>query len=173
MVYYVILYLAAIIAANLLVVQFGPSVAVINAFLFIGLDLTTRDHLHEAWHRRGLVWKMALLIATGSLLSWFLNRDAGRIALASFTAFACAGAADAITYSLLGDKARLLKINGSNVVSAGVDSVIFPALAFGFPLLWGVMLGQFVAKVAGGFVWSLVIEAVKRPGGLRTNGRHP
>lgn len=167
---YILMYLFAIVAANLLVVAFGPSITIVNAFLFIGLDLTARDHLHEAWHRRGLIWKMALLIGAGSLLSWFLNRDAGRIALASFAAFACAGTADAIAYSLLGDRTRLLKINGSNVVSAGMDSVIFPALAFGFPLLWGVMLGQFVAKVAGGFVWSLVFEWGKRTAGLGAIG---
>ena len=159
---YVTMYLVAIVAANLLVARFGPSVAVINAFLFIGLDLTARDHLHETWKGQGLVWKMVLLIGTGSLLSWFLNRDAGQIALASFVAFACAGIADAIVYHLLGEKARLLKINGSNVVSAGVDSIVFPALAFGFPLMWGIMLGQFVAKVGGGFVWSLILEKVKR-----------
>jgi len=154
---YVVLYLTAIIAANLLVARFGPSVAVVNAFLFIGLDLTTRDHLHEAWRGRGLFWKMALLIGTGSALSWFLNRDAGRIALASFVAFACAGMADAIVYHVLGKRARLVKVNGSNVVSAAVDSFVFPALAFGVPLLWGVMLGQFVAKVGGGFLWSLIL----------------
>ena len=155
---YVGLYLVAIVAANLLVAQFGPGIAVVNAFLFIGLDLTARDHLHEVWRGRGLVWKMALLIGAGSALSWLLNRDAGQIALASFVAFACAGVADAVVYHLLGDRARMLKINGSNVVSAGVDSVIFPALAFGFPLLWGVMLGQFAAKVGGGFVWSLILS---------------
>ena len=158
---YVALYLIAIIAANLLVARFGASVAIINAFLFIGLDLTARDHLHEAWKNRGLVWKMVLLIGTGSALSWFLNRDAGQIALASFAAFACAGVADAIIYHLLGEKARLLKINGSNVVSAAVDSAIFPALAFGFPLMWGIMLGQFIAKVGGGFVWSLILMKFK------------
>jgi hypothetical protein len=47
-------YLAAIMAANLLVVQFGPSIAIVSAFLFIGLDLTTRDYLHEAWRGRWL-----------------------------------------------------------------------------------------------------------------------
>jgi uncharacterized PurR-regulated membrane protein YhhQ (DUF165 family) len=143
------------VCANLIITQFGPVMAIPVAFLFIGLDLTARDHLHEAWHRRGLVWKMVLLIGTGSALSWFLNRDAGRIAIASFTAFACAGVADAIVYQLLGDRARMLKINGSNVVSAAVDSVIFPALAFGFPLLWPIMLGQFAAKTLGGAVWSV------------------
>ena len=155
---YVIMYLAAIISANLLVAQFGPSMAVVNAFLFIGLDLTARDNLHEAWRGRGLLWKMTLLIAAGSVLSWLLNRNAGQIAIASFVAFACAGIADAIVYHLLGNRARMLKINGSNVVSAAVDSVIFPALAFGFPLLWGVMLGQSAAKVGGGFVWSLILR---------------
>jgi hypothetical protein len=78
----------AIIAANLLVVWLGPAISIINAFIFIGLDLTARDHLHEQWRHRHLWPKMLLLIATGSLLSWFLNRNAGSIALASFVAFA-------------------------------------------------------------------------------------
>lgn len=160
--FYIVMYLAAIVCANLIIAQFGPVMAIPVAFLFIGLDLTARDHLHEAWHRRGLVWKMALLIGAGSALSWFLNRDAGRIALASFIAFAGAGVTDALIYHLLGDKARLLKINGSNLGSAAVDSILFPALAFGFPLLWAIMLGQFAAKVLGGGAWSLVIEGVRR-----------
>ena len=155
---YIGLYLVAIVLANLVIAWMGPSATIWVAFLFIGLDLTARDHLHDAWKGRGLVWKMGLLIGAGSVLSWVLNRDAGQIAMASFVAFACAGLADAIVYHLLGDRARLLKINGSNVVSAGVDSLVFPALAFGFPLLWGVMLGQFAAKVGGGFIWSLILH---------------
>jgi uncharacterized PurR-regulated membrane protein YhhQ (DUF165 family) len=155
---YIILYLAAIVAANLIVVRFGPSSAIIVAFLFIGLDLTTRDYLHDAWRGKHLWWKMLLLIATGSALSWFLNREAGQIALASFVAFAGAGLADTLVYWLLGEKSRLLRINGSNVVSAGVDSFLFPSLAFGWPPLWGIVLGQFVAKVGGGFIWSLILN---------------
>ncbi len=151
-------YLAAIVAANLLVAAFGPAVSIINAFLFIGLDITARDGLHETWKGRRLWLKMAALIATGSALSWVLNYNAGQIALASFVAFAGAGVADAVVYQLLGDKSRLVKINGSNVVSAAVDSLLFPAIAFGLPLLWWVVAGQFVAKVAGGFVWSLVLK---------------
>jgi len=154
-----VMYLIAIVAANLLVAQFGPSVVVINAFVFIGLDLTARDHLHDAWKRRHLWPKMTVLIGVGSLLSWLLNRNAGPIALASFVAFGCAGVADALVYHLLGDRSRMLRINGSNVVSAAVDSLVFPTLAFGgfMPL---VTLGQFAAKVAGGFVWSLVLGLV-------------
>lgn len=155
---YVTLYLLAIVLANLSVVQFGPSVSIVNAFLFIGLDLTARDKLHDTWHNNNLWPKMFALIAAGSVLSWALNRNAGPIAIASFAAFASAATVDALIYQVLRRYPRWLRINGSNVPSAAVDSVVFPALAFGFPLLWPIMLGQFVAKVAGGFIWSLIIR---------------
>ena len=154
----VVMYLVAIVAANLLIAAYGPSLAIVVAFLFIGLDITARDTLHEAWKHEGLWWKMFALIGAGSVLSALLNRNATQVAVASFVAFAGAGAADTVIYYLLQDKARLLKINGSNVASAAVDSFLFPAIAFGFPLLIPVMLGQFVAKVAGGFIWSLALK---------------
>ena len=154
---YIILYLSAIVLANLSVAHFGPSVAVVNAVLFIGLDLTARDKLHETWHGNGLLWKMSVLIASGSLLSWLMNRNAGQIALASFVAFAAAATVDTAVYHKLLRLPKWARINGSNVPAALVDSIIFPALAFGWPLLWAVMLGQFLAKVAGGSLWSLVL----------------
>lgn len=163
---YVSLYLVAISAANLLVARFGPSIAVVNAFLFIGLDLTARDHLHDAWHGRGLLWKMALLIGAGSLLSWLLNRAAGQIAIASFVAFAGAGLVDSAIYHLFYRTHRLTKINISNLASACADSWIFVLLAFGLPFLWGIAFGQFVAKVGGGFLWSLVLHWIERRGRL-------
>lgn len=157
----IVMYLVAIVAANLLVAQFGPSVTIINAFLFIGLDLTSRDSLHERWQGRNLYRNMALLIGTGSLLSAVLNWNAAPIALASFGAFLAAGVVDTIAYQLLHDQSKMVKMNGSNLVSAAVDSLVFPALAFGFPLMWSIVIGQFVAKIAGGFLWSLVLNRVK------------
>ena len=151
---YVIMYLAAIVLANLAVARFGPSSVIIVAFLFIGLDLTARARLHDAWRGNHLFSKMALLIATGSILSYFLNRDAGQIALASFVAFTAAAIVDTVVYHLLGGYPRWLRINGSNIPSAAVDSIIFPTLAFG-SFLWPIVLGQFLAKTLGGFVWSL------------------
>lgn len=151
---YVILYLSAIVLANLSVAHFGPSVSILNAFLFIGLDLTARDKLHDTWHGENLWPKMIGLIVAGSVLSWLLNRNAGPIALASFAAFGSAAIVDAMVYHRLVTYPRWLRINGSNVPSAAVDSFVFPALAFGFPLLWLIMLGQFAAKVLGGLVWS-------------------
>lgn len=154
---YVGLYLAAIVLANLTVAAFGESMVIVNAFLFIGLDLTARDQLHEAWRGDNLVVKMGLLIFAGSLLSWLLNRGAAQIAVASFVAFALAATVDAVIYQFLGKYPRWLRVNGSNVPSAFVDSLVFPTLAFG-SFLWPLVLGQFVAKVLGGFVWSLVFR---------------
>lgn len=154
---YVILYLSAIVLANLTVAAFGPGMTIVNAFLFIGLDLTSRDRLHEAWHGNRLVLKMTALIATGSLLSWLLNRNAGQIAVASFVAFAAAATVDAVVFHLLRGRSRFVRINGSNVPSAAVDSIVFPTLAFGgfLPL---VVMGQFLAKTLGGLVWSFVFS---------------
>lgn len=142
--------------ANLSVAHFGAWIAPINAFLFIGLDLTARDRLHDVWHRRGLAWKMATLIIAGSVLTVMLNRGAGRIALASCLAFALAAISDTLVYALLGQRTRLMRVNGSNIVSAAVDSMAFPWLAFGALMPW-VVFWQFVAKVGGGWLWSLAL----------------
>lgn len=165
---YVILYLVAIVLANLSIAAFGPAVVIINAFLFIGLDLTARDHLHEAWRGNNLLFKMVALIASGSILSWVLNRDAAQVALASFVAFAAAATVDTLVYQLMGKYPRWLRINGSNVPSAFVDSLVFPTLAFG-TFLWPVVLGQFVAKVFGGFVWSLFFRWIDQQALIRAD----
>ena len=155
----VALYLAAITAANLAVAAFGPSVTIINAFVLIAFDLTARDYLHDRWEGRGLWLRMAALIAAGGFISYALNAAAAQIAIASFVAFVVAGLLDAVVYHFLVDHRRLLRVNGSNIVGAAADSLIFPTLAFG-ALLWPIVIGQFVAKVAGGFIWSLVLDAV-------------
>lgn len=154
---YVLMYLAAIVAANLSVAHFGPPAIVINAFLFIGLDLTARDRLHDAWHGHHLWARMAVLVSAGSLLSWLVNRDAGQIAVASLVAFAAAGVVDTCAYTVLAERPSWQRVNGSNVLAAAVDSIIFPTLAFGV-LLWPIIAGQFVAKVLGGALWSVILR---------------
>lgn len=155
----VLLYLAAIVAANLSATHFGPQATVWNAFLFIGLDLTTRDKLHDVWksHR----WlKIGALVGAGSLLSYLVNQNSGRIAIASLVAFALAGTADALVYHHLRRREWFERANGSNVFGAAVDSLVFPTLAFN-ALLWPIVLGQFTAKVAGGLIWSFALKTVR------------
>ena len=151
-------YLVAIVAANLSIAHWGPEAAVYNAFLFIGLDLTTRDKLHDLWRGR-LIRNMALLIATGSALSYIFGLwlgsgpFVGRIALASCIAFA----ADALLYHVLRNRPWYERANQSNIAGAAVDSLVFVALwPFGFAFTYAFTL--FAAKVAGGVVWSFVLS---------------
>ncbi len=149
--------MVAAVAANITVQYFGPAAMPIIAFVMIGLDLTSRDYLHEAWQGKHLGWKMVALIGGGSVLTYLVNQEAKRIAWASFVAFASAGVTDAVTYALLKGKARRLKVNGSNIVSALVDSVVFPAAAFGiFDIK--IISVQYAAKVGGGWAWSIILD---------------
>jgi uncharacterized PurR-regulated membrane protein YhhQ (DUF165 family) len=158
----VVSYLAAITAANLLASRFGPAVAVINAFLFIGLDLSARDRLHEQWQGRTLWPRMLLLIGVGGLLS-FLVGGSGRVALASCLAFILAGIADTLAYRALAHRPWPWRANGSNLLAAAIDSLCFPLIAFGLPAVWGVIIGQFVAKLVGGALWAWLLAARRHP----------
>jgi len=151
-------YIAAMVAANLSVAHFGPSVSPINAFLFIGLDLSLRDYLHESWKGRALWPKMGALIAIAGAISYVLNPASGRIAVASVVAFVVAAVADAAVYHAMRSRPYLVRSNASNVAGAAVDSLIFPTLAFG-ALLPGIVALQFVAKVGGGALWSVLLRS--------------
>ena len=162
----VLLYLAAIVIANLTLAAFGPAALYFNAFVWIGLDLSCRDRLHDSWRRQGLGWKMGLLILTGSGLSWMLSPAAGWIATSSLVAFALASTCDALVYHRLQRYPYLVRSNGSNVVGALIDSLVFPTLAFGdFSVVTSSL--QFVAKFLGGFVWSLLLNHRRRNVGER------
>lgn len=154
-------YLAAVVAANLLVTWLGPAVAVVNAFVLIALDLSARDRLHTAWAGRGLWPRMLGLIAAGGALSLLLG-GSGRVALASCAAFVAAGAADAAAFHAARRLDWLRRANLSNLAGAAVDSLLFPLLAFGLPLLWPVVAGQLAAKVLGGALWAYLLRPRRR-----------
>ena len=142
-------------AANLVVTRWGAGVSILTASVLIGFNITSKDALQDRW---GLGWKLWALIGSGSLISWALNRSAGRIALASFAAFAASSALDALVYWRYRKLDRMKRVNISNFVSAAADSVLFLSLAFGWPPNWWIVYGQFTAKVAGGLLWSLVLR---------------
>lgn len=147
-------YIFALIAANLLVAAFGPTVTPINAFLLIGLDLALRDALHFQLKN----WQMATLILAASVSSYLLNPASGQIAIASAIAFLLSNAIDWIVFSRT--KGNWLKrSNISNASGALIDSLIFPLIAFG-SILPAIIAGQFLAKVAGGAIWSMVLARV-------------
>lgn len=146
------IYVAAMVTANLLVWWLGPWFSPINAFVLIGLDLTMRDVLHERLTRL----ELAMVIAIGGAITWLVNPAAKNIAIASAVAFTLAALADWFAYSLLRGRPWLVRANGSNVVGAAVDSIVFPTLAFG-AFLPAIIALQFAAKVGGGGIWALVM----------------
>ena len=150
----ILIYAAAMTLANLSVAAFGPAISPVNAFVLIGLDLALRDWLHF----RLKVWQMGALIVGTGLLTYILNPAAGMIAVASSCAFTAAALVDWAAFMKL-KGSWLFRSNGSNVVGAAVDSLIFPTLAFG-ALMPQIVLMQFAAKVAGGAVWSWALARV-------------
>lgn len=150
-------YLVAIVIANLAIVWFGAMASIPTSLAFIALDLTARDSLHDIWHGRHLWRNMLALILSGSLLSALMNASATPIAIASCVAFLAAGLTDTLVYQWLAGRSKFVKMNGSNVFSAAVDSVVFPLLAFGWPPLWGIMAGDYAAKIAGGMIWAWLL----------------
>jgi uncharacterized PurR-regulated membrane protein YhhQ (DUF165 family) len=164
----VALYLTSIVAANLIIAHFGASASIYTAAGLIGLDITTRDRLHDFWGERRLQ-KMAVLILAGSAISYVasivLANDhlpsslVAKIALASAIAFLVSESLDAVVYHLRRVRPFIERSNTSNLVSATVDSVVFVSIAFGWS--WPIIFGQITAKIAGGFVWSLVLDHVR------------
>ena len=151
----IVVYAAAMTAANLLVVAFGPAISPLNSFLFIGLDLALRDWLHV----RLRAWQMLALIAASGALTYLLSPAAGKIAIASAVAFTCAAAVDWSVFSAVRGS-WLKRSNASNVAGAAIDSVVFPTLAFGV-LMPHIIAMQFVAKLIGGAVWSWAFAKAK------------
>lgn len=147
------IYVGALCAANLLIYWIGPWWSVVNSFLLIGLDFVLRDHLHE---RLG-IYRVTGLAALAGLISYAINPAGGSIAIASSVSFLLAALADGATYQSLIGKRWIIKSNASNAAGAAVDSLLFPVIAFG-ALMPHIVIGQFIAKVSGGAVWSMLLR---------------
>lgn len=148
----ILIYAAAMTAANMLVAAYGPAITPINAFALIGLDLALRDWLHVKLRP----WQMGALIASAGVLTYALNPAAGMIAIASASAFSVAALVDWTVFTKLRGS-WLYRANGSNIAGAAVDSLLFPTIAFG-ALMPQIVLAQFVAKVAGGAIWAWLLS---------------
>jgi uncharacterized PurR-regulated membrane protein YhhQ (DUF165 family) len=146
------IYAVAMTVANLLVAKFGPAVTPINAFVLIGLDLALRDWLNV----RLKTQQMGALIAATGFLTYAFNQQAGIIAVASAVAFTVAAVVDWSVF-VRTPGLWIKRSNVSNFAGAAVDSLVFPTIAFG-ALMPEIVALQFLAKVAGGAVWSFAIH---------------
>lgn len=152
-----LLYILAIVSANLSIAIFGPVSAPINAFLMIGAVLTLRDVLHDRFGPGVVV----VLILAGTALSALLGPDVARIAVGGAVAFAFSETIDTIVYHRLSYLPWHTRVNASNVAGAFVDSVVFFPAAFGtFPII--LITLQFFAKTFGGATWAGIIIGIRK-----------
>lgn len=152
----VLIYILAISYSNLLASKYGVWITPFTAFFLIGLELVVRDILHHKISKL----KMIIVVLISGVISFLINKDSLMIAIASFSAIVLSSLVDYIVYSKT--KGRWIKkTNISNFFSSLVDSIVFVAIAFGF-VFSIVIFWQWMAKFIGGFVWSLIISAVKK-----------
>lgn len=152
-------YLGAVVAANLLASHYGPSITPYTALGLIGFGLATRDRLADAFGVKRWV-RQAALIAAGSLISYLANANALSIAEASCIAFAASEGVEAVLYFGMRNQSWLERANKSGIVGAAIDSFLFPTIAF-HAVLWATIFGQFTAKTAGCFVFSLLLGRIR------------
>lgn len=157
------LYIGAIVLANWLVTRYGQAALPFTAFFLIPFDLIVRDLMQDRWQQskwsivpNPLLFRMAGLILLGAAVSFGTATGSLRVNLASLTAFLVAGTIDALTYQRMIRYGRIFRINGATVIAAITDSIIFALVAF-TSVSWALVGAQAGMKIAGGFVWSLVM----------------
>lgn len=151
-----VVYVGSILTANLTVNRFGPEVIPLVSFFLIGLDLTSRDYLHERFSGTPET-KIFGLIALGGVGAYLVNSGAEWVAIASVSAFVASGIVDTGVYSYFSDRTYPQKANLSNLAGSIADSALFCSLAFGaFPWAWFAL--QCFTKFAGGAVWVWVFD---------------
>lgn len=156
----VFLFVLSAVLANLMVFWLGAAFAPLIAFLFIGANFFLRDALHETFGEKNLMWKMLCLSVITGWVSFLINPSVYMIALASTVAFVSSTLSDTVVYQVLKNKAWLMKVNASNVVSSAIDTVVFMFIAFGGAPLYLLLL-QFCTKLLGGAAWSIILKGLK------------
>ncbi len=149
-------YLAAFVAANLLVKYFGPYGLWFSSLFLIPFDFVCRCVFNEVWKGFELIAKLAILTVCSCLLTVLINMDAVNIAKASMAGFVAAQVFATIFYQIVMNRSYFLKVNMSDLLAICVDSFVFQFVAFGI-LDWKITLGQVVIKGIGGLIWFYII----------------
>lgn len=157
-----LIYILAVLGANYTATWFIPfpfyGQAAVGTFIF-GVTFTQRDRLHQ-YGRRYVYGAIAVAACANVLMSAFLGVPI-RIIIASFLAIVLAESADTEVYQRLIRKSWLVRVAGSNAVSAPLDTLIFTLIAFwgveGFPpaVIGSILIGDTIVKYAIGALVAL------------------
>ena len=151
----IVVYIAAIVAANVLTNYFGMvptgfGLPVTAGTFAAGFALLARDFVQRY---AGTGWSL-LAVVVGIGISWFLASPA--LALASAAAFGVAELIDLGLFTWIRPRGFIRAGLISNVIAAPIDTIVFLSIA-GFPLTWESVLGQFIGKILWATVSPLLV----------------
>lgn len=164
----VILFVGIMAASNLAIAHFGPWFLPVTAFVGVGISLVSRDYLHDVWHdyRWGFWPRMLGMVAAAAALSFAVDQSALMIAIASVSALTSAALAETVVFQALFKTRWMIRSNGSSLVGALADSIVFPLVAFGYGGVegfWLLVATQAATKMAGAFVWTTIFRFTINP----------
>lgn len=152
----VISYIGAAVLSNFIVLRYAQYGLIITALFIVPFDFVIRAYFHETWRGWQLFFRLSVLILSASLITFALNHKTMMIAIASFCAFLLAHTSASAFYQLMRKHTYLIKVNGSDIIGAVVDSTVFQLIAFG-ALSSTISVTQVLLKVLGGFLWYWII----------------
>jgi hypothetical protein len=150
------IYLVAFVLSNFIVLWFGSTGLIFTALFLIPFDFVMRCIFHETWKGMELILKMSLLVLVAGLLSYLINLETQKIAIASIVGFSFAQIFAGIFYQLTIKKSYFIKVNGSDAIGILVDSILFQMVAFSF-IDFNITASQFILKLVGGLFWYWVL----------------
>jgi len=150
------LYLFAFVLSNFVVLWYGKTGLIFTAIFLIPFDFVLRCLFHEQWKGSELILKLGALVAVSSLITYTINADTARIAIASVGGFISAQIVAGLFYQRFMKSSYFIKVNGSDVLAIVFDSLVFQLIAFCSitPILtWS----QIILKILGGLFWYWII----------------
>lgn len=153
---FIIFYLIALIAANLIVKHFGSHGLWFSSAILIPFDFVCRCIFHESWKGIKLVKNLILLTLVSGIITVALNYNALNIALASFAGIVSVQIAAGLFYQRFKNKSYFFKVNISDLIAIIVDSIVFQYVAFQL-IDFNVTGGQILIKIFGGLFWYFII----------------
>lgn len=152
----IFLYLFTIVLANLIAYILGQKGLIITAFFLVPFDFIIRSYFHETWKGVKLLKNLISLITLGGLISFIINFNMIKIAVASTAAFIIANIIASFFYQYFIKYKYFIKVNGSDIIAIIVDSFIFQYIAF-YNISIFIMSLQILIKMLGGFFWYWII----------------
>jgi uncharacterized PurR-regulated membrane protein YhhQ (DUF165 family) len=150
------IYLAAFVLSNFIVLWFGSVGLIFTALFLIPFDFVMRCIFHETWKGFELIAKMTILVFAAGILSYLINYETHKIAIASIVGFSCAQIVAGLFYQLAIKKSYFIKVNGSDSVGILIDSILFQLVAFNF-VNFEITISQFLLKITGGLFWYWIL----------------